>query len=414
MALNSKVGSFTLNTTTGNQAITGIGFQPKAIIFFGNRRTSDGSDARADWGFGMATSSTARGCIMQTAEDNVSAATALQADRMVSDVACYELIDKDQNYLVSVDFVSNDSDGFTVNIVNATAAAAYVVNYIALGGSDLTNAKVQHFTSPTATGNQTISGVGFQPDSVFLLGNPTATALPAYSTGAHGIMGFASSSTARGSIGWEDQDAINPTITSRTQRTDKVFHWTLSGSTFLSADLSSFNSDGMVLNWTTVQATGRRMIGLFLKGGQFKVGSASQKTSTGTNATTGVGFTPTGLVLASFNNIATTSVVDNIRNSFGAASGTTARGAAWMGSSDNVATRVADSNLDRTKVIKMMTEGTPTTEAAADLSSFDSDGFTLDWTTADATAREILYFAFGSPAVSAQLRRGYLSLLGVS
>jgi hypothetical protein len=39
-----------------------------------------------------------------------------------------------------------------------------------------------------------------------------------------------------------------------------------------------------------------------------------------------------------------------------------------------------------------------TTDAEADLNSFDADGFTLNWSTADATAREFIYLAFGSDA----------------
>jgi hypothetical protein len=35
------------------------------------------------------------------------------------------------------------------------------------------------------------------------------------------------------------------------------------------------------------------------------------------------------------------------------------------------------------------------TEAEADLKSFDSDGYTLDWTKADAVAREFVYLALG-------------------
>ena len=38
---------------------------------------------------------------------------------------------------------------------------------------------------------------------------------------------------------------------------------------------------------------------------------------------------------------------------------------------------------------------TITTVAEADLTAFGSDGFTLDWTTADATAREFFYLALG-------------------
>ena len=33
MAMQTKVGSFTLNTSTGNQSITGLGFTPQWVMF---------------------------------------------------------------------------------------------------------------------------------------------------------------------------------------------------------------------------------------------------------------------------------------------------------------------------------------------------------------------------------------------
>ena len=44
--------------------------------------------------------------------------------------------------------------------------------------------------------------------------------------------------------------------------------------------------------------------------------------------------------------------------------------------------------------------GTPTRLALADFTSQNADGFTLNWTTADATARQNFYLAVGdSPAI---------------
>jgi hypothetical protein len=68
-----------------------------------------------------------------------------------------------------------------------------------------------------------------------------------------------------------------------------------------------------------------------------------------------------------------------------------------LGETDNVSPTVASRNLDRTKLIKMMTEGaSPTVQAAADHVSFDSDGQTINWTTADATARQIIVLWIGN------------------
>jgi len=84
------------------------------------------------------------------------------------------------------------------------------------------------------------------------------------------------------------------------------------------------------------------------------------------------------------------------RASFGWATGRSTRASWWIGETDNVSPTVASRNLDRTKLIKLMTEGaSPAVNAAADHVSFDSDGETINWTTADATARQILVLWIG-------------------
>jgi hypothetical protein len=99
-------------------------------------------------------------------------------------------------------------------------------------------------------------------------------------------------------------------------------------------------------------------------------------------------------------NIVTSAVVNqNVRKfSMGFGSSASARFNIWNGADGTN----LNQHLDSASIIKMLTPGaagSPTTNAVADLVSFDADGFTLNWTTADATAREILYLAFGSTAV---------------
>ena len=48
----------------------------------------------------------------------------------------------------------------------------------------------------------------------------------------------------------------------------------------------------------------------------------------------------------------------------------------------------------------------------ADLSSFDSDGYTLNWSTADATAREFVALAVGSTAAPPATTGHLMLLLG--
>jgi len=129
------------------------------------------------------------------------------------------------------------------------------------------------------------------------------------------------------------------------------------------------------------------------------VSSFNQATSTGNQALTGAGFTPKASIMISANDISANNdtAANHAWASFGAATGTSARFGYWYGDRNAVSPTVASRNMDRTKLIKLMTEGggSPTLNAAADHVSFDSDGETINWSTVDATARQILVLWIG-------------------
>ena len=185
---------------------------------------------------------------------------------------------------------------------------------------------------------------------------------------------------------------------------------------FLEADLVTLDADGFTLNWDTVAGTGRRVYAVCLKGGQYAVGSDTQKTdSTGTKETTGVGFTPSGMLFASRGLASATTVATHGSMSIGAAtSGTTNSVASTMASEDNVGTADTWRSMDDGKCIAIRNPGTNALISEAHVDSLGSDGFTLDWTTQDGTAREFIYLAFGDDAaggatVPALLEGGMLS-----
>jgi hypothetical protein len=166
------------------------------------------------------------------------------------------------------------------------------------------------------------------------------------------------------------------------------------------------DSDGFTINQTVAAGVNSLVPYIAIKGGQWKVGTDTQKTSTGTKATTGVGFQPSGLILGSVCDTQTAGSAANARWSFGATDGTRSV-ATWTGDSDNVADAITNTIMSSTKAIVLATEGTsasPTTNAEAAISSLDSDGFTLNWSTADATARVFGYVAFGSNASGVAFR----------
>ena len=115
----------------------------------------------------------------------------------------------------------------------------------------------------------------------------------------------------------------------------------------------------------------------------------------GNQSVPGVGFEPVGLFLTSFNRPTSAAILPESEVSLGAASGTLARGAIWSETRD-LGTTDANTSTVTDRVIRMATS--QTTNAEADLTSFDSAGFTLNWSAVDATARQILYWAVGSGA----------------
>jgi hypothetical protein len=399
MGLNCKVGTFAQPTSSGNQSVSGLGFQPKIVLFFGTQSTSDASASDATVFFGVAVSSTDRRAITTSAADNV---TSTQARYNNKNTACIVIATGTVTEAVVADLVSMNSDGFTLNF-DTVDSRARIINYLALGGTDLTNYATGQDTIPTTATTKAVT-VGFRPDCVLLFSgktNTSASASAAANTAA--FLGWFTSTTGRAYTGWRSRNARPSASTFHRQSASKAVAGISDTGVFAEADVSSIDTNGFTLNWTTVPGAAEFYYYVALKGPQFKVGSFNQATSTGTQATSGVGFQPAALLLASAN--ATTSSATNTQQStsLGMATSTSQRAGIWWGDNDGVSTTQADGDLDRTKAIILTNPGsTPTRVAAADLSSFDASGFTLNWTTVDATAREIIYLAIGAAATGAQ------------
>jgi hypothetical protein len=406
MSFQCEAGTFTLNTGTGNQTVSlsdGT-LTPKALILWTTRQTADGITTDAIFFIGFGTSSTARATFGGTSQDAQATSVAdrtcdndkILQTRAVNGGAVQE----------ELDLVSFGAGQFVVNVT--VAGTAINVHYLALGGSDLTNANVVEFTNTAGTGTQDVTGVGFQPDFVMLLGGEHIAGDETRNSLTLGL-GFATA-TQQATVGWYAVDGAVTTNTERCQRTDGCLAWPNGSAAFrFFYTFSQFLSDGFQVTKTTNPATGRFFWALCLKGGQYQVGSDTQKTSTaGTKATTTT-FQPTGVLLASFCRESTTSVVAESRMSFGAASSASARAASWNGDTDNLADSETDRAMEQDQCLLIADSGSPAGyAAAADLSGFNATDFTLDWDDGaggnpDATARQFVFAAFGSTAAAGTL-----------
>lgn len=395
--LRTKVGSFTAKTSTGSQSTTGIGFQPKIVFFFSHGATTTGTATNAPFMLGVATSSSDERSAFRVSGDNAGTS---DVDGWNQNDCSLIIAGITGSVQIRADFTSMDADGFTLNYSTATGSA-HIINYLALGGDTLTNVKTGQITEKLTTGSQSTTGVGFQPDALIMFAGYSTTSAPSSNAaGSNFTIGFASGANNQGVMAERGQDiAPGGSNTARYQSASNIFAFVHDSTDTVPslASLTSFDSDGFTLNWSAVSGSAQYVFYVALKGGEYKVGSFNQATSTGNQSVATSGVLPRAVWLQSFNNITTSSVVTSDRQSMGVAASSSDRFTLWYGDQDGQNPSQADSSLDQTKIIKMMTSGagSPSTEASADLVSLNSNSFVINWSAADATAREILYFAMG-------------------
>lgn len=397
MALSAKVDSFALNTSIGNQAVSGIGFQPKVVIFFGTMNTADGIVVDFNLVIGAAASSSARGHVSINDEDNVSTS---DSSRTIFTDSCLRMLDpgSSSSYLFIADFVSLDSDGFTINISDAPASA-YRIGYLALGGADITDVAVGSLVTPASTGNLVETGVGFQPDAAifFTDGESLETDTNDLAFG----FGFAVSTSERAWVSLATPRNKGTSETFRRQEKDGcIAYMDHDGSAIdVHADFVSWDSDGFTLNFD-ITKSGDGIIYVALKGGQYAVGSLITQTSTGNFAETGIGFEGSAGIFASFCNAASGVTVAGLEISLGIATASTERFVVGGLSEDGQGTTDTDQFQDDGLVYQNY-DHAQSLDGSIDFVSFDVDGFTLNQVDADPSGNEIIYFIIGAAAAAA-------------
>lgn len=403
-----KKGSFTANTGTGNQAVTGVGLgvAGKAIIFFTTNQTATGTAADQAIAFGFATSSTNRGT--RHAYNNDNAATTANAHGG-SDTKCLDLRDTGGNIKVEADFVSFDgSDGnFTVNIT--TAGSALIVHYIVLGGADLTNQTVKVLALTAGTGNVAYTGVGFQPNfGIWVTVNDTGTGSAVNLTYA---VGWAVNTSKRGAVSINADNGVTMTTQmdwNRIIANDRALVCLTNAASTLDVefDFVSWDSDGVTFNQINAPTVNTQLLGLFLKGGQYDAGSFSARTTTGDDNIT-VAFTPKAMMFGMAQGVtANRTVTADANMAFGAGTSTdgTAEGSVSTAASDAVLNTQADQRTVTTKVITSLVDGAPgSVDGEADQTALGTTT-TINWTDAPATADIVIWAAFGDAAAPAVVK----------
>lgn len=405
----SKLIFVDLATTTSTQIVTGVGFRPAVVLALGAPTVAQQATAIMCAG---AFDTQFNQWAMQTRwNDNDSAAPIVNHE--FSTAKAIARVDSAGAAFISAAYLDMTHDGFRLAVTHASGPNVHRAAFWCFAG-DSFRGKVGTFNTATSTGVQAVSGVGFQPKAVFIGTNKSNTTTGIdFTTTSRWSMGvmtasdqWATDTTANQAVPWTVWGA---------QETTKAMLRILDSTTYsLQAAYSSMDSDGFSVNINP--AAGAAVIwGYVALGGSInvKAGTFAQPSSTGAQAITGVGFTPSQILFGSASS-ATTGAQTQTRPSYGMAESASKRCAygntALLGSSPSTAGR----QLSESLCITHNTGTGATVVAAADLTSMDADGFTVNWSTADATARKEYYLAIAGTPDSVITRQSRYSQSGIN
>jgi hypothetical protein len=391
------VGSFTKLTTTGAQTVNHtLGQTPKALVMWTAGKTNETQSAGFLYGFGVADGAEAYSVGIST-RDNVaiSATSRRMAQKIIT------LVQGGETLIAEADLTSRTATNFALNWTTNDNQPV-VVHYLAIGGPQVT-AKLNMWVSPTATGNQAITGVGFKPETVLHFYAGAAYTGPAGTSTFNGIFGLGAmdkngAQWATQVADWDDNDT---TLTSRGQQTDAAIYMYADGSSAAvtkEASFVSMDNDGFTLNFKTANANAGLICSLSLAGVKAAAGNFNKATAgaPASQSVTSAGFKPGAVLFSSFQMGQQSASVSETNFSYGiGASDGVNEGSSALTSANNVATTAVDA-IDKTSkaLLKM---NTPPLDAEADLTSLDATGFTLNWTTNDNVASQIGFWALGAP-----------------
>lgn len=314
--------------------------------------------------------------------------------------------------------IANVTDGVQFTLTDDNTGAGHHATVILFKG--LTNKKVGTFAFPGTASEVDVSDVGFKPDVVFMVdpvsGTAYSTALAESAEGSHINFGVAHNSSAdvisQAGVTFASYNAVG-TSQVNTSIHDKILRRWYADSTPASftTSISAFDANGFSV--TPSGATSSRPFYLALElpdPDDAYVGIIDSKTSTGTQAYTGVGFTPLAILLASTTetaiNQSSTSPTGALY--FGATDGTEEQSIIWMDQDAQNVSNVA-SRADTANVLNLRFHD-DTVDAVAAYSSFDSDGWTLNYSDGSSSARKILAFAIGDSTAGGGGATGTLSV----
>lgn len=409
MALSVETGQFAANTGSATTTVT-TGFQGKAVILWGTNGTANTDATNGNAGFSIGFSdATNHRCIAWAGDSGVSTTNVGKTCR--TDSAVDILTAGTPTSARRVTGVAFNSTPNMVLTWDGTPAAAYLVGYILIGGSDVTNVKVGTHTMANSTGDKTETGVGFQGDfGMFLFTFQTAAGT---ATRANASMGFAvnlnDSGTSRARQfgmcwGVDDGQTMAANIDGVSYTNNANFlSYILDGAETIdvlaqfgtSTVPLGFASDGFRYNISNAAATNAQlMFYLIIKGGQWDCGTTTID-SGATRTISTMTFQPKALFVAHTQATTDATVALSASSQVGAATSTSSEAALGLFHNDNI-NAIVTREIHNDKITgTAFSAGT-----GVDFTSLNSDGWTITSEGTPGVNYQLGWFAPGDSPVT--------------
>lgn len=397
MPVLTKVGTFLSGTgaAASTVAITGVGFQPKAIIFWASGKTSAGSEANsiaASIGFactGIDNQGIAGSCMN-------SAATPT-CDRSESQTKCIVRLNSDGTDGGQASVTTFGTDGFTLTIGTQFAVSTYY-NYLCIGGEDIEAVDCNNFTIPLTATTKGITSPGFKPDVVFFISNShTASGSTPDMKMSLGVS--TRKNNQHGGIAISDLDGVATTDSANYQRDgESLVGFTATNALTIRGAVQSFDTNGFTINMTEVPGSACLFSYLAIKGGSWFLGNTTAPTDASTTKTiSGFGFLPRALFFFA------TELGQSSSNTPVADAAMTIGAIDYLGNYFGAQWESYDGNADGACVRSYLTDGvladtnqTPTVEWKATIPATGPNGFKeLNSTYSLGSAPFFFYLAIG-------------------
>jgi hypothetical protein len=416
VAFDVAVGTSTLPTVTGNFAlIDGQAFQPNLVGNVFTQQTAMGYQAGLLAHLAFAASGLAYTTEM-VAIDGVSASDTGRA-RNGTRIVWGSNIAGAMTITMEASVTSFDSDGLTANFLIAPASG-FLWPWFALGG-DVTAKVVVANTGIIDGGTIDLASAGFGTpacaiitSSDFQSGNTTPGAT---------ISVGATDGSSQWSVGYGSQDAALDANVMSTIRDDQVITLpedTALGSRSVEAVFNSWITDGVRLTVTNAPPSATQVCAVLIKGGNWKVGTDTARTTNGTKTTSGLPFIPQfGLFAGSGTPLINTTYTDANagRCTIGFVGAGSQRGISWH-DVDAAATMQVEQSMYDDRVLRFHNADGGTLGDATITLSGAAGSFDAGWTGVSGTAYPFGYVVGGGTLVGGgggPAVRSKLTALGV-